>query len=103
LKFASNVVEKCLKYGDALERDLIIEEFISGSDNNDSLLMLMKDQFANYVVQKLFDIGTEKQKEAFLNCIKSHLPELKRFSYAKQIVARYESLTEAEDSVQDQA
>ncbi|KAK9726786.1 hypothetical protein RND81_05G237000 [Saponaria officinalis] len=101
LKYASNVVEKCLKYGDASERDLIIEEFIAESDNNDALLILMKDQFANYVVQKIFDIGTEKQKETFFNCIKTHLTVLKRFTYAKQIVARYEQLTEG--SAQDQA
>ncbi|KAL9228440.1 hypothetical protein vseg_004023 [Gypsophila vaccaria] len=101
LKYASNVVEKCLKYGDASERDLIIEEFIAESDKNDSLLMLMKDQFANYVVQKIFDLGTEKQKETFLSCIKTHLSVLKRFTYAKQIVTRYEQLTEG--STQDQA
>jgi len=100
LKYASNVVEKCLKNGNAAERDLIIEEFISESDDNEDLLMLMKDQYANYVVQKIFDLGTEKQKEVFLNCIKSNLPVLKRFTYAKQIVARYEQITEG--SPQDQ-
>ncbi|KAK9666900.1 hypothetical protein RND81_14G219500 [Saponaria officinalis] len=103
LKYASNVVEKCLKYGNASERDLVIEEFIAESDNNDVLLfqMVMKDQFANYVDQKIFDMGTEKQKETFINCIKTHLSVLKRFTYAKQIVARYEQLTEG--TAQDQA
>ncbi|KAK9733032.1 hypothetical protein RND81_04G039500 [Saponaria officinalis] len=101
LNYASNVIEKCLIYGDASEHDLIIEEFIAESDNNDALLMLMKDQFANHVNQKIFDIGTEKQKETFLNCIKTHLSVLKIFTYAKQIVARYEQLTEG--TTHDQA
>ena len=38
-KFASNVVEKCIKYGDDLEQDLIIEEIVAQSGNNESLLV----------------------------------------------------------------
>lgn len=99
-KYASNVVEKCLKYGDASERNLIIEELVAQPEENGSLLMMMKDQFANYVVQKIFDIGSDKQRDILLNCVRIHLPALKRFPYAKHIVARYEQLSESSEQEQ---
>lgn len=38
-KYASNVVEKCLEYGDAAERELLIGEIIGQSEENDNLLV----------------------------------------------------------------
>jgi len=54
---------------------------------------MMKDQFGNYVAQKIFDMGNDKQKDILLKCIQIHLSALKKFPYAKQIVARYEQLS----------
>ncbi|XP_057534891.1 pumilio homolog 5-like isoform X2 [Amaranthus tricolor] len=100
-KFASNVVEKCIKYGDDLEQDLIIEEIVARSGNNESLLMMMKDQFANYVVQKIFEIGSDTHKHTLRNYMRSHLSALKKVAYAKHIVSRYEQLEGAETVCQD--
>ncbi|CAN1139532.1 Pumilio homolog 5 [Linum perenne] len=91
-KYASNVVEKCLEYGDVAERDLLIEEIIRRPEDNDGLLTMMKDQFANYVIQKILDIGSDRQKEVLLNHIKVHINALKKYTYGKHIVARYEQL-----------
>lgn len=38
-KYASNVVEKCLEYGDTAERELLIEEILGQSEENDNLLV----------------------------------------------------------------
>jgi len=38
-KYASNVVEKGLEYGDTAERELLIEEIIGQMEENDSLLV----------------------------------------------------------------
>lgn len=38
-KYASNVVEKCLEHGDMTERELIIEEIMGQSEENDTLLV----------------------------------------------------------------
>lgn len=38
-KFASNVVEKCLKHGDAAERELLIAEILGHDEENDNLLV----------------------------------------------------------------
>ena len=55
-KFASNVVEKCLQHGGARERKLLIKEMLGPTDENEPLQAMMKDPFANYVVQKLLEV-----------------------------------------------
>ncbi|WOK94999.1 hypothetical protein Cni_G03704 [Canna indica] len=91
-KFASNVIEKCLAYGNTEERDLLIKEIVGQTEGNDNLLVMMKDQFANYVVQKILETCTDKQREILLTRIKVHLQALKKYTYGKHIVARVEQL-----------
>lgn len=38
-KFASNVIEKCLEYGNSAERDILIEEIVGQTEGNDNLLV----------------------------------------------------------------
>ncbi|KAL8458902.1 hypothetical protein ACS0TY_035576 [Phlomoides rotata] len=91
-KYASNVVEKCLEYGGTAERELLIEEILTQSDESDNLLAMMKDQFANYVVQKIIEISLGGQRERILERIRAHLIALKKYTYGKHIVARFEQL-----------
>lgn len=91
-KFASNVVEKCLDYGDAASRELLISEVIGQNEGNDNLLVMMKDQYANYVVQKILEKCTENQRDLLLGRIRVHLNALKKYTYGKHIVARFEQL-----------
>lgn len=53
---------------------------------------MMKDQFANYVVQKILDTCNDKQQEILLSRIAVHLQALKKYTYGKHIVARVEQL-----------
>jgi hypothetical protein len=53
---------------------------------------LMKDQFGNYVVQKVLETCDDKYLEMILSSIKLHLNELKNYTYGKHIVARVEKL-----------
>ncbi|CAK7337522.1 unnamed protein product [Dovyalis caffra] len=89
-KFASNVVEKCLEYGGATEREIIIQEILGQNEGNDNLLTMMKDQYANYVVQKILDTSTDIQRAMLLNRIRTHVHALKKYTYGKHIVARFE-------------
>ncbi|XP_071724756.1 pumilio homolog 6, chloroplastic-like [Rutidosis leptorrhynchoides] len=89
-KFASNVIEKCLAYGGSAERDIIIREVIGQNDGEDNLLTMMKDQFANYVIQKILETCTEFQREMLLSRIRVHFNALKKYTYGKHIVARFE-------------
>ncbi|XVE71862.1 hypothetical protein DITRI_Ditri10aG0185900 [Diplodiscus trichospermus] len=89
-KFASNVIEKCLECGGPSERELIIDEIIGHTEGNDNLLIMMKDQFANYVVQKIFETCTDNQRAILLSRIRLHAHALKKYTYGKHIVARFE-------------
>ncbi|CAK8538180.1 unnamed protein product [Lathyrus sativus] len=94
-KFASNVIEKCLCFGTAAERQAIVNEMIGSTDDNEPLQVMMKDQFANYVVQKVLETCDDQQLELILNRIKVHLNALKKYTYGKHIVARVEKLVAA--------
>ena len=54
---------------------------------------MMKDQFANYVVQKLLEVCDDAQRERRqLASARAHLPAVKKVSYGKHVVARVEKL-----------
>ncbi|XP_021642569.2 pumilio homolog 2 isoform X2 [Hevea brasiliensis] len=94
-KFASNVVEKCLTFGGPSERELLVNEMLGTTDENEPLQAMMKDQFANYVVQKVLETCDDQQRELILTRIKVHLNALKKYTYGKHIVARVEKLVAA--------
>ncbi|CAM8990110.1 unnamed protein product [Rhodiola kirilowii] len=96
-KYASNVVEKCLEHGTAADRERLIEEIIMQPGETDSLLVMMKDQFANYVVQKILEVSTDRHRDVLLSRIRAHLTGLKKYTYGKHIVARFELLCDVED------
>lgn len=60
---------------------------------------MMKDQFANYVVQKVLETCDDQQRELILSRIKVHLNALKKYTYGKHIVARVEKLVAAGGTV----
>ncbi|XP_074355446.1 pumilio homolog 2-like [Apium graveolens] len=94
-KFASNVAEKCLTFGDPSERRLLVTEMLGTTDENEPLQAMMKDQFANYVVQKVLETCSDQERELILSRIKVHLNALKKYTYGKHIVARVEKLVAA--------
>ncbi|MCO5588874.1 hypothetical protein L7F22_042835 [Adiantum nelumboides] len=94
-KFASNVVEKCLEFGGPAERQILITEMLGQTDENEPLQAMMKDQYANYVVQKVLETCNDQQREMLLSRIRVHLHALKKYTYGKHIVARVEKLVAA--------
>jgi Pumilio-family RNA binding repeat len=86
-KFASNVVEKCVSFGSVADRKEILEEVITTkADGTTALYTMMKDQFANYVVQKLLDVSNEQQRILLVTKIKPQLPSLKKYTYGKHLI-----------------
>ena len=47
---------------------------------------MMKDQYANYVVQKMLDVVEEDQRLLLITKIKPHLQSLKRFTYGRHLL-----------------
>lgn len=90
-KFASNVVEKCVSHSTRPQRVTLIDEVCSTMDGpHPALFTMMKDQFANYVVQKMIDVSDPTQKKTIMTKIKPHLQALRKFPYGKHILAKLE-------------
>jgi len=90
-KFASNVIEKCVTNGTREERQKMIDEVIKvKSDGSSDLINMMKDQFANYVVQKMLDVVDKDQHDLLISKIKPHLQALKKYTYGKHLIQRLE-------------
>ncbi|EOO02234.1 putative pumilio domain-containing protein [Phaeoacremonium minimum UCRPA7] len=87
-KFASNVVEKCIEYGTQDERRAIRDELTTiGSDGTSPLQLMMKDQYGNYVIQKLLSQLEGEEREAFVEEMKPQFTSLKKVSTGRQIAA----------------
>ncbi|KAI8598011.1 armadillo-type protein [Dissophora ornata] len=96
-KFASNVVEKCVAFGSKSERQKLIEEVIVVKpDGTAPLVLMMKDQFANYVVQKMLDVVDGEQRDVLVARIKPHLQSLKKYTYGKHLISKVEKLMAAQ-------
>ncbi|KAF9877280.1 hypothetical protein CkaCkLH20_04980 [Colletotrichum karsti] len=87
-KFASNVVEKCIQFGTAEERKGIREQITSqASDGNSSLQLMMKDQYGNYVIQKLLNQLEGSERDAFIEEMRPQFLLLRKTSTSRQLAA----------------
>mmetsp|Transcript_30357 Transcript_30357/g.54996 ORF Transcript_30357/g.54996 Transcript_30357/m.54996 type:complete len:890 (+) Transcript_30357:227-2896(+) len=97
-KFASNVVEKLLKYGNSNQRNAIVREMLkvvieggTGQEGVGSsvLLLMVRDAYANYVVQTAIDVVPEgNEKRMLLEELKANEVQLRNYTFAKHIVAK---------------
>jgi pumilio RNA-binding family len=53
---------------------------------------MMKDQYANYVIQKILDVCDQQQREMLIERIRPHISSLKKYTYGKHIIARLEKI-----------
>ena len=53
---------------------------------------MMKDQYANYVVQKMLDVAESNQKKIMIQKMKPHINALKRYTYGKHIISKLEKM-----------
>uniref|UniRef100_A0A8C3M5H3 Uncharacterized protein n=1 Tax=Geospiza parvula TaxID=87175 RepID=A0A8C3M5H3_GEOPR len=90
-KFASNVVEKCVTQASRAERALLIDEVCCQNDGpHSALYTMMKDQYANYVVQKMIDMAEPAQRKIIMHKIRPHITTLRKYTYGKHILAKLE-------------
>ncbi|CAH8678405.1 unnamed protein product [Schistosoma haematobium] len=104
-KFASNVMEKAIANAVPSERAVLIEEILhpisnvningdasSVTTNNisSSLVDMMKDQYANYVVQRMLELADTEQRRVLINRIRPMQNVLRKFNYGKHIIAKLE-------------
>lgn len=91
-KFASNAVEKCVTHSCRPERAILIDEVCSYNDGSghSALFTMMKDQYANYVVQKMIDVSEPSQRKVLIRKIQPYVMHLRKYPYGKHILAKLE-------------
>uniref|UniRef100_J3M5N0 PUM-HD domain-containing protein n=1 Tax=Oryza brachyantha TaxID=4533 RepID=J3M5N0_ORYBR len=94
-KYASNVIEKCLVFGSYNDKQKIINEVLSTSGETEALMVMVNDQYANYVVQKVIETCDDRQRKLILECLRMRHRQIRHCTYAKHVVARLERLIEA--------
>jgi pumilio RNA-binding family len=83
-KFASNVIEKLLKYGNGAHRNAIVREMLKMVDDKTVesgqctiVLLMVRDAYANYVVQTTLDVVPEgNDKELLLQELRNNSSKL---------------------------
>ena len=97
-KFASNVVEKLLKYGNAEQRKSVVREMLrvvddktdsfveEGEEGTSVVLLMVRDPYANYVVQTTLDVVPEsEEKVGLLKELNAHSLELVSFKNCTEV------------------
>ena len=106
-KFASNVVERAILYGNEKQRNLIIRQILprdkahaENLEDNAPMILMMRDQFANYVVQKLVTVSEGEGKTLIVIAIRSYLDKLnKSNSLGNRHLASIEKLASLVETV----
>ncbi|GAB1740627.1 hypothetical protein NU219Hw_g5721t1 [Hortaea werneckii] len=80
-KFSSNVVEKCIRCAGAETKHLLIAEIVAPSE----LEKLLRDSFANYVVQTAMDFADEDTKPVLMGNIRPMVPAIRSTPYGRRI------------------
>jgi len=90
-KFASNVVEKCLSLGTKEQTSNIVNEIIEQDNKNNNIIInMVKDKYANYVIQKLIEVADLKNKEIIVKKIISSNVLKKRDGFSKHVMGMIE-------------
>ena len=96
-KYASNVVEQCLKDAPSELCTALIDTFLEtafvapdGGSQDCPIISLAKNQFGNYVIQRMMDKCSERQTTFMVAGLQPYLHTLRNSPYAKQIIARVE-------------
>ena len=96
-------VGNCFAHASKEDRDALVDEVMGRegregagvvvADGSSSVLIAMvKDQFGNYVIQRLIDVLDEQQKANLVQRIRRFVPQLKKIPYGKHILAKVDKL-----------
>ncbi|KAG5940470.1 hypothetical protein E4U53_007587 [Claviceps sorghi] len=87
-KFASNVVEKCIEHGSAEQRSMIREQLTTvGSDGISAIQQMMRDQYGNYVIQKLLAQLQGSEREILVDEIRPQFYAMRKSGTSRQLTA----------------
>lgn len=85
-KFSSNVMEKCIFFAPAAIKEKLISELM----DEKHLPKLLRDSFANYVIQTALDNASVKQRAELVERIKPLIPSIKNTPCGRRILSKLE-------------
>ena len=92
-KFASNVVERCLTFGNEKQRKDIVDEILEIDENNPEYIINMtKDRFANYVIQKMIEHSDSNNQQKLIKIILSKQNRIKNDGFSKHVLNYIEKI-----------
>jgi hypothetical protein len=87
-KFSSNVIEKCLRVADDGCKAMLIKEMVMGNETE----KMLRDNFANYVVQTALDYADPQSKMLLMENIRPILPAIKHTPHGRRIAGKIMSI-----------
>jgi len=91
-KFASNVVERCFVATQTKQRDILLSAVV-GNQESSPLVSMVRDQYGNYVIQKMLETLNVPQRNKLIRKISEYVPNIRKIAFGKHIVAKIEKLT----------
>jgi hypothetical protein len=91
-KFASNVIEKCIRRASSAQRQAIFSEIIGSPGHWETarIMRMASDQFGNYVVQRMIEFGSDLQQRAIYDVVYENFEDLVEEVYARHVISRLE-------------
>ncbi|KAJ7835477.1 armadillo-type protein [Mycena leptocephala] len=91
-KFASNMCEKALINADSESRRALIEEIMAPAPTPHAatpIVIMTKDQYGNYVLQRALGVAEGDQKETLINTVRPQLLSMRRYltAYSKRLTS----------------
>lgn len=83
-KFSSNVIEKCIRGADSSVTRMMIEEMLNAPE----LERMLKDSYANYVVQTAMDYADPETKGRLVEAIRPLLPSIRQSPHGRRIQSK---------------
>ena len=80
-KFSSNVIEKCIRHADPQIATLMIEEMLNANE----LEKMLRDSYANYVVQTALDHAERETRARLVDAIRPILPSIRHTPYGRRL------------------
>ena len=92
-KFASNVIEKALSYGDEKQKNEIIKEIMLLEEKkNDVIISLVQDKFGNYVIQKIMEYSDPITKQKIIQEILKKENLVRNEGFSKHVIKYIQKL-----------
>ena len=92
-KYASNVVERCITFGNDYQIKDIINEIVELVSRDEEIIInMVRDRFANYVVQKIIEFSDGEIQQNLIKIILSRQNKIKNEGFSKHVLNFIEKL-----------